>query len=511
MSLKLTKMIQNEVAPMGVIALLLVSAFVTQSCTDANFAGGGAKALPVKRPPPKCKKPPCDSVPNLEDVNFSGDKKIEPIQNTKIWTATTNGVIKRFTIDGDKVTDTRIWKGGAQGTGGMRTYVTEGGFLGARFPNLYFIDPDVPGVIKSKNIGSNSQTCVASYMKDGQRYMIAAWGEGNYVEYPMDDKPPYAPKWDGAPSNKGQIKMGGNWGYSCFIDQTQKIFYSQFSHMAGIDLKTYTAANINATAPNAVFRSQTAGVSQYSAGATKKSYAMSGDPYGNVYNGAGYTSAYEKSSDSVWFSNHINSTIVVIDRKCLTTQNTCTNFTSYTPGVTIGPMSPLKDGRVVGAVRGSGDIYLMNLKDKSNLKSGLDVVKIGNADGVPYMYTDFTGATLYINESEQSFKPVDMPKFVPSKPIKTAVFKWVPTPASLAGNTSLEWKNIKLEARCYSNAQSKPAYEEVSTVQPSNLGTALNVSTCKEGKYQFVDVKLTQLNNASTLVGIDTISVGFTQ
>ena len=510
MSLKLKTIMQNEVARMGVIALILVGAFVTQSCTDANFAGGSAKAIPVKKPP-TCKKPPCDTPPKLEDVNFSGDKKIEPIQNTKIWTATTNGFIKRFTIDGDKVTDTRMWLGGAQGTGGMRTYVTEGGFLGARFPNLYFIDPDVPGVIKSKDIGSNSRTCVASYMKDGQRYMIAAWGLGNYVEYPMDDKPPYAPKWDGAPSNKGQIKMVGNWGYSCFIDQTQKIFYSQYSHMAGIDLKTsYTAANINDTAPNAAFRSLTAGVSEYSKGATKTSYAMSGDSYGNVYNGVGYTSAYEKASDSIWFSNA--GTIVVIDRKCLTTQKTpCTNFTSYTPGVAIGPMSALKDGRVVGAVRGSGDIYLMNLKDKSNLKSGLDVVKIGNAGGDPYMYTDFTGATLYINESEQSFKPVDMLKFVPSKPIKTAVFKWVPTPAVLAGNTSLEWKNIKLEARCYSNAQSKPAYEEVSTIQPSNLGTALNVSTCKEGKYQYVDVKLTQLNNASTLVGIDTISVGFTQ
>jgi hypothetical protein len=127
------------------------------------------------------------------------------------------------------------------------------------------------------------------------------------------------------------------------------------------------------------------------------------------------------------------------------------------------------------------------------------------------MYTDFTGATLYINESEQTFKPVEMAQFSASKPIKTAVFKWKPTSSYAAGNLSVEWRNIKLEARCYSNSASKPDYVEIAKVHPSDKGTELNVPSCSEGKYEHVDVKLTQLNNDSSLVGIDTISVGFKQ
>ena len=497
------------------------------ACTESNFSGAaGSRPLPGGGVPGGgCKKPPCDLVPPLPpvplDIEFSGDKRIEPIQNSKIWTATRNGIVKRLTIDGDAVSEQKLWLGAA-GQLGMRTYVTEGGFIGARSPMLYFFEPENAQIAKSKNLGipADTRICVASYMKSGQRFMIAAWGNGNFQEYAMDDQPPFAPKWEQPPTRSGKITMTGIWGYSCFIDQQQKIFYSQQSAMGAIDLNTYQAANISTTAPNANFRSSTPGVSAYSMGSVKTSYAMSGDSYGNIYNGAGYTSAYDKASDSVWFSNHATSQIVVIDRKCLTTQTTCTNFNSYSPGVTIGPMSALKDGRIVGLVRGEpniltgsggGDIYLMNLRDKNNLKSGLNVVKVGNAGGDPYMYTDFTGATLYINESEQTFKPVDMPGFAASKPIKSAVFSWKPTTSYAAGNLSVEWRNIKLEARCYSNESSKPAYVEIPQVHASDKGTVLNAPSCAEGNYQYVDVKLTQLNNDSSLVGIETISVGFKQ
>jgi hypothetical protein len=519
--------------------ILILGAFSFQSCNDSNFSGTAGKTG-ARVGPPGCKNPPCDGKPKPPvslDMEFSGDKKIEPIQNTKIWTATiavtlpdgtvVPGIVKRLTIDGDRITEQKTWRGDT-GKLGMRTYVTEGGFIGARSPNLYFFDPENPQVAKTKNLNlaADTRVCVASYMKNGQRFMIAAWGKGSFVEYEMDDKPPYAPKWTEPPSKEGKIKeddgreWAGEWGYSCFIDQQQKIFYSQSSRMGALDLNNYQTAKISVTAPNASFRSVTPGVSVYSMGSVKTSYAMSGDSYGNVYNGAGYTSAYDKASDSVWFSNHKTSQIVVIDRKCLTTQNSCTNFHSYSPGVTIGPMSALKDGRIVGLVRGQpnfltgtggGDIYLMKLEDKSNLKGGLSVVRVGNAGGDPYMYTDFTGATLYITESEQDFKPVDMEGYSASKPIKTAVFKWKPTLAYAAGGLSVEWRNIKLEARCYSNAASKPAFVEVVKVHPSDKGTELNVPSCVEGKYSKVDVKLTQLNNDSSLVGIDTISVGFKQ
>jgi hypothetical protein len=510
--------------------ILILGAFSFQSCNDSNFSGTAGKTG-ARVGPPGCKNPPCDGKPKPPvslDMEFSGDKKIEPIQNTKIWTATTNGIITRLTIDGDRVTDRKTWMGGA-GKLGIRTYVTEGGFIGARSPWLYFVDPDKQQTIaKSKNLGIDSELriCVASYMKNGQRFMIAAWGNGSFHEYAMDDKPPYAPKWEDPPT-KSKTLGTGMWGYSCFIDQQQKIFYSQ-NHTAGkvvgVNLTNYEAVKVSVTAPNATFESRTAEIKAFTKGEVKTSYAMSGDSYGNIYNGAGYTSAYDKASDSVWFSG--GGSIMVIDRKCLTTEPNCSNWHRYTNLVSgsilppIGPMSALKDGRIVGVVNdspnpltgtGGGDIYLMNLRNKSDLKSGLEGVRVANAGGRPYMYTDFTGATLYITESEQDFKPVDMEGYSASKPIKTAVFKWKPTLAYAAGGLSVEWRNIKLEARCYSNAASKPAFVEVVKVHPSDKGTELNVPSCVEGKYSKVDVKLSQLNNDSSLVGIDTISVGFKQ
>lgn len=525
----------------GFLSILpIMTLSLITACNDANFSGGAASAQRGKKKPfgdgsGSTNRPAVPITPGME---FSGDKKIEPIQNTKIWTSTTSGIIKRITIDGDKLVEEKKWSGGG-GTFGMRTYVTEGGFIGARSPMLYFIDPandksfaktlnlsNLDGSIVNLPIykisaANPARICVASYLKNGQRFMVAAYGVGKWVEYPMDDKPPYAPKWEGAPSNQGQITGSGFWGYSCFIDQQQKVFYSQWvnsGNLGAVDLNRYTTAVVSDTAKNSDFKSTTNGVSQFTKGKVATSYAVSGDSYGNVYNGEGYTSSFDKSSDSVWFSDRDQRKITVIDRKCLTTEPTCTNWASYSTTAdgaampAIGPMSALKDGRIVGLVReGMGDIYLMRLRDKTNLRSGLEVVNIGAAGGDPYMYTDFTGATLYISESEQTFKPSDMAKYAPSKQIKAAVFKWVPTVSAAAGSLSVPWKNIKLEARCYKSPGAKPAYQEITTVHPSDKGTELAAASCLDGKYDYVDIKLTQLNNDSTLVGIDTISVHFKQ
>jgi hypothetical protein len=514
----------NLIAPV----LLAMSLGLTPSCTETNFAGGAAKVAAQKKKKPRDSS---SSGPQSLDMDFSGDKKIESVQNSKIWTATTSGNIKRFSLEGDVVKETLSWTGGAGGTGGMRTYLTEGGLIGARFPHLYFVDPAVPRVVNSVNIGSDSRTCVASYMKDGKRYMIAAWGAGEFIEIPLGDKPPYAPQWNPLPA-KRSITTTNKWGYSCFIDQQQKVFYSQYYLEPGVvalNLKTLTKIdNLSTMVPNANFAPNDAEIAKYAKSSRQAgSYAMSGDSYGNLYNhltpnlASGYTSAYEKSSDTVWFTHradqHIGK-VMVIEKKCLTTEPRCNsaNYQLYDVkyqgvSIPIGPMSALRDGRIAGLVRGApGGIYTIKLADPKNIKGGLQVVKVGDADGDPYMYSDFTGATLYINEAEQTFKPADMPKYAASKPIKMAVFKWAPTPAAASAGLVVEWKNIKLEARCYSGT-TKPAYAEVGKVYDSAQGTALEVESCKAPNYEFVDVKLTQLNNDTTLLGVDTISVGFKQ
>lgn len=511
--------------------LVVLSFGVTPSCTETNFAGGAAKVAAQKKKKPRDSS---SSGPQSLDMDFSGDKKIESVQNSKIWTATTNGKIRRFSLEGDVAKAPDEWSGGATGEGGMRTYLTEGGLIGARFPHLYFVDPEVKGAgsVQSVNIGSGSRTCVASYMKDGKRYIIAAWGAGQFMEIPLADKPPYAPQWNPLPPKRTVNDWpGSTWGYSCFIDQQQKIFYSQYEANApvGLNLKTLTKVqSLATTVPNANFSSNDLTIAKYTKSSREaSSYAMSGDSYGNIYNHLtaakfhGYTSAFEKMSDTIWFTHRVGENVgkvMIIDRKCLTTEKNCTNANYHLQEVTynrapiaIGPMSALRDGRIAGLVRGApGGIYTMKLADPKNIKSGLVVVKVGDAGGDPYMYTDFTGATLYINEAEQTFKPADMPKYAASKPIKMAVFKWAPTPAAASAGLVVEWRNIKLEARCYSGT-TKPAYAEVGKVYDSSQGTALDVESCKAPNYEFVDVKLTQLNNDTTLLGVDTISVGFKQ
>jgi hypothetical protein len=532
----------NLIAPL----LLAILLGLTPSCTETNFAGGAAKVTAQKKKKPRDSS---SSGPQSLDMDFSGDKKIESVQNSKIWTATKNGIIKRFSIEGDKFTELKWDKdkagnlnkaGNINGSGyGIRTYLTEGGgLIGARFPYLYFVDPDST-TVQSINIYPNgvpngraeNRICIASYLKDSKRYLIAVWGEGDFMEIPLSNTAPYAPLWDPLPAKQTAPNWptGAAWGYSCFIDQQQKIFYSQLggARVHGLNLKTFQLVDIDVTVSNAKFTSANSELAKYSKSVTRSSYAVSGDSYGNLFNhlvdglSDGYTSAHDKTSDTVWFSHRAGpyvGRIMVIERKCLTSERNCTsaNYHLYPPvpqlvTIPVGPISALRDGRIAGLVRNaSGDVYTMKLADPKNIKSSIEFIKVGSAGGDPYMYTDFTGATLYINEAEQTFKPADMPKYAASKPIKMAVFKWVPTPAAASAGLIVEWKNIKLEARCYSGT-TKPAFAEIGKVYDSSQGTALDVESCKAPNYEFVDVKLTQLNNDTTLLGVDTISVGFKQ
>jgi hypothetical protein len=536
-----------------IVQILLVLSFVlTHACTETNFAGGAAKATAQKKKKPRDSS---SSGPQSLDMDFAGDKKIESVQNSKIWTASKNGIIKRFSIEGEKVTELKWDKdkdGNLNKAGninasafGIRTYLTESGALvGARFPYIYFVDPANSNTVQSIHIypggvpvgRDQNRICVASYLKDSKRYVIAVWGAGDFMEIPLSDSAPYAPLWNPLPAKQtaSNWPAGAAWGYSCFIDQQQKIFYSQMAgaKVLGLNLKTMQLVDVDATVPNAKFTT-TGELAKYSKSVNRSSYAVSGDSYGNLFNhlvdavSDGYTSAHDKMSDTVWFSHRdgpYQGRIMVVDRKCLTIERNCTSanyhlyplLTYRLPSgqngiVSIGPISGLSGGRVAGLERsGSYGVYTMKLVDPKNIKGGIEVVKVGDAGGDPYMYTDFTGATLYINEAEQTFKPADMPKYAASKPIKMAVFKWVPTPAAASAGLVVEWKNIKLEARCYSGS-TKPAFAEVGKVYDSSQGTALDVESCKTPNYEFVDVKLTQLNNDTTLLGVDTISVGFKQ
>ncbi len=486
------------------------------------------------------------------------------------------GVANWLQVEGDKIIQHKKWSGlDGNGDYGIRTYVTEGGFLAARFPFVYFIDPESTpeGLLPETNIknfdptrkyNSESRICLGSYIKDDKRFMITAFGAGKYYEIPMADTKPYRPLWDdlsliplreinNARGNEKYWKAqnppqeGLGWGYSCHMNQKKKIFYSQWyvsspkklqdpndsssSYGGAVDLTSYRTVDTDKEIPNAKFIQNNPVLKSFALSVSSSrnaSYAVAGDPDGNIYNadydailppeagsavGEGnstYTMAYEKISDTIWISRNTDK-IMVVKRKCLTTEPNCTSSDYFTAKVlpvesdpascaTIGPLSALKDGRVVGLSRcGASWVRLFSLKDPTDISKGVDALPLVKIPGDPYMYVDFTGATLYTRESEQTFKITDLSGYAKRAPkdsrpdkILEAHFEWKNATA-----TPPEWAGMRLEARCYADSSNKGAYEEIKTVANAGVKTLLNLPTCKNQFIEAIDIKITQVKGES--------------
>lgn len=495
---------------------LLYVTSTLSNCTESNFSGGSSQVKRGSRDG-KVGKPSGGGTIDLPPGSLISDQRnVGATSIHRIWTVSRDGKATQFSVDGDNVT-MKQWSGlvGANSLG-ARTYVTEAGFVAARYPKLFFIDPEktpegpLPAT-NIKDIGATDRICVASYVKNNKRYLFAAFGAGRYWDIPMADEKPYRPLWDDPSVVKGSIPGVAAWGYSCFIDQTKNIFYSQMGTLGAINLNTLTP---HATgAPNHSFESDDPVVKSLTKSTRQvASYAMAGDPDGNVYNGeAVYTMAYDSSSDSIWVSKRsVENNIGIFPRDCLTKQKTCSgylNFTSAGVGTFLGPISALRDGRIVATTRDPlGGVYILSLKDKNDRTKGFRAKFIGVAGGDPYMYTDFTGATLYLREAQQAFEMAKLPGYKPGKPNQSTLFTW--KSKSGAGKP---WKDLRLEARCYDDPAKKPGYEEVKTVGESDKHTSIVAQSCNGKTAKFVELQLTQLNNSSSLTDIEFIQVAIKQ
>jgi hypothetical protein len=269
-----------------------------------------------------------------------------------------------------------------------------------------------------------------------------------------------------------------------------------------LDLQTFMAVAPADSAPNGKFVSTN--IPTMTNGAKGAgSYGVAGDVDGNLFNGEGiYTSAHDTVSDSIWFSKYAVSAggIGVFPRECLTSKPSCSGFAWYDNPDTgwIGPMSALKDGRIVGATRFTGNIYILSLKNPADRTAGLNAIKIGTVNGDPYMYTDFTGATLYVAESDMSFKMSDFEGFKVGKPVVNASFKWLVK----VGALTRDWKDIKIESRCYMADAAKPEFEETPVIPSADTLSPLTATSCNGKVVDRIDLKLTQLKGATTLVDV---------
>jgi len=119
-------------------------------------------------------------------------------------------------------------------------------------------------------------------------------------------------------------------------------------------------------------------------------------------------------------------------------------FDQAAMGLSIGPLSSLNDGRVVGISRGeNASVWLLRLKDLKDPSKGPVAKKIADTIGDGYMYTDYTGATLYAADVEKNADLSAQKEFKVGANIKGLKAKW-----NAESGQAEEWRGLKLGIRC---------------------------------------------------------------
>jgi hypothetical protein len=175
-------------------------------------------------------------------------------------------------------------------------------------------------------------------------------------------------------------------------------------------------------------------------------------------------------------------------------------------GAQVGPLSALGDGSMVGMVRGVGDVYLIKLKVPGNAAGGIEAVKIaekvGNG-GDPYMYTDFTGATLYLTNTLNEFDFTKLGTFDGKAPVRQLGFTWTKVDGSAD-----EFKDIKVDVRCYNDDANKGEFQSVTITAKPRAVQFLNVASCVDKIVSKAELRMTQEGAASTsLMGVKVVQL----
>ena len=264
----------KKVYPAWLLALALFA------CNESSFNAGqeepaqAAKSLETEVDELQAREPKKSIIlekklaESLLEIDFEGDfkggfevKTLSPDQAQHIWLATRgyngsartgDGIARHIKIEGDQVS-VKTWTGlRSPDAGGTRTYVLEGGgvILAKQEGHLYFLHDGIPeGPISEDpalgyyyqipGVPLAARSCAVSYRKDGKRYVGVGYGEGMFIEFPQKDTPPYAPDFQNPTVNK-KIH-DANWGYSCYIDQVNQVFFGQFlrsnTGVFAVDLK----------------------------------------------------------------------------------------------------------------------------------------------------------------------------------------------------------------------------------------------------------------------------------
>lgn len=462
-------------------------------------------------------------------------KPYEVKSQDQFWIVTTKGIAYHYTLVGDKVFKTKKWTFPFYGTG-SRTYLTEGGFV---FTNnggrLWWIDPTktpegaLDRTSGGKNhwrlpgVGDDDRSCVVSFLRGNKRYLGIGHGKGRYSELELENKPPYKPIWNVV--RTGRINAD-RWGYSCHIDNKKLIYYGGWvkGKIYALDLKTLKEVDAGTSAPNGNFVASK--FPDESIGpASNGSYALAGDRKGHIFNGHDfYTFAHDGTSKLIFGSSRDGNSLFVYPEACLTTDSKCStadrkvfNFKGLV-GKTVGPLGSLVSGGIIGVNRNrdggfpfgasseESDIFLIRPKNKKNLNAGIDVKMIAQSVGDPYMYTDFTGSTLYLQNGDLVFDLRKNENFDDKLAVRGLLFSW----SSETGSNE-EWGDAKLQIRCYNKGKIPSQFSTIKSIPKSSKTIHIEAGSCRDTDVNQVEVKVTQLNGGSFVQDIKSIHISFFQ
>ncbi len=492
------------------------------AATDSNGKGNTESA-------------PISETQTVTDINMSLPLTTSSTQNA-VWVVTKDGKGAKIQLDPANNYPMTTFTGTGVGvTGGHRTFVSpyglfigtpQGGSTGTG-GKVYFVtnkltdgaaaEVSIDLNVVTPPIASDSRVCVTKFTTNNIEYIGAAYTAAGpnrrFYKAPIDPtKPGYVDTSKGSSLDAGTGI--GEWGYSCYTDQTRNYFWSKKNSyrsngISGINLNTNLPISATLAPNNNGFTMTGPGGLSFNLASGTQSYALAGAVDGSLLTGSGidvYTMANEPISDNVFVIPYNSNTIYVMSAKCFTSIADCstagksilTTVASFdpTPVGYIGPMSSLNDGRVLGLERGTtrSNVFLMALADPKDITKGLTITKIKDVPGDTYMYSDFTGSMDLAKGQVQTFDLTQAAGYTPDVSFKTAALRW-----DAVQGTSPTWTGLTLSAACFKKGATGVAPAALANVATS--GTEFDISKAPGCSGIFDQVQISvQPAAANTLV-----------
>lgn len=459
------------------------------------------------------------------------------IQNAAWFATSSTGGKNVYYVELDKSLGypTKSWSLKSAPSGGSRTYVTEVGLFIARTSGvIYRVDRDMPQSTAIERVVDltaeawpDTRVCVTSFKRNNTSYLGFAWnkkldptvtdqGFGSahprvFTTIPIDASQPS--KLDLA--HRVDTALGaGNWGYSCFTDQKRLLFYTAFlgGAISGVNLDTMTLIDAGAAPNTSHVSTLTTLYKQPLPNTASGNYAISGDAKGNILLGPSvYTYVNDQVSDMVLGSQSTD-TLNIIDGKCFYSDPTCANKSLKVNTSAFGviqPLSSLGDGRVLGISRGNPSrAYLISVIDPRNISRGVTFEHVADIPGDTYMYTDFTGSTLFPKVNDSLIVDLrQLPGFNTAMFLSSLSYNW-----HSSNGSDVAWQGLALTGRCFQGptAPLGQAFETVAQVANSDKVGTFDFASCKGRLVDHLELKLQALNN-SLFSRSKTIEIGFAQ